>query len=92
MKYAMAILALVSVPAFARGSHEVSGHYRSNGTYVQPHMQTNPNETKLDNWSTRGNINPYTGREGTVDPYKPTQSNPSGSPYNPSIRNSSSGN
>jgi hypothetical protein len=53
------------------GEHSVSGHTRRDGTYVQPHQQTNSNDTKLDNWSTKGNTNPYTGREGTVDPYKP---------------------
>jgi len=31
-------------------------------------MQTNPNSTKLDNYSTKGNVNPYTGKPGTVDP------------------------
>lgn len=47
------------------GSHSVSGYTRQDGTYVAPHMQTNPNSTRNDNWSTRGNINPYTGQYGT---------------------------
>lgn len=51
------------------GSHSVSGHFRSNGTYVQPHRATNPNTSKLDNWSTRGNVNPYTGQSGTKNPF-----------------------
>lgn len=51
------------------GVHSVSGYTRKDGTYVQPHQQTNPNSTKLDNWSTKGNVNPYTGKEGTVEPY-----------------------
>lgn len=43
----------------------VRGYYRpSTGTYVQPHYRTSPNRTKWDNWSTRGNINPYTGKRG----------------------------
>ena len=46
-------------------SHSVSGHVRSNGTYVAPSHATNPNSTKSDNYSTKGNINPYTGKEGT---------------------------
>jgi hypothetical protein len=45
-------------------------------------MQTNANSTKLDNWSTQGNVNPYTGQSGTVDPYAQTQSNPYGTPNN----------
>ena len=48
----------------------VRGHYRSNGTYVQPHYRSSPNGTTLDNYSTKGNVNPYTGQAGTVDPYK----------------------
>lgn len=51
------------------GSHSVRGYTRSNGTYVAPHHATNPNGTRLDNWSTRGNVNPYTGRVGTKSPY-----------------------
>jgi hypothetical protein len=51
------------------GSHYVSGHVTRTGTYVQPHHATNPNSTKLDNWSTKGNMNPYTGQAGTKNPY-----------------------
>ncbi|EZP73624.1 hypothetical protein BV96_01065 [Sphingomonas paucimobilis] len=47
----------------------VRGHYRKDGTYVAPHMRTNPNSTRSDNWSTRGNVNPHTGKVGTKDPY-----------------------
>jgi hypothetical protein len=47
------------------GSHRVSGYVTKNGTYVAPHMQTNPNSTRGDNWSTKGNTNPYTGQPGT---------------------------
>src|SRR5690606_10608925 len=43
----------------------VKGYYRSNGTYVQPHYRTAPNHTLNDNWSTVGNVNPYTGIAGT---------------------------
>lgn len=47
----------------------VRGHTRNNGAYVQPHMRTNPDRTMYNNYSTRGNVNPYTGRAGTVKPY-----------------------
>ena len=46
-------------------SHYVAGHTTKNGTYVAPHHATNPNGTKSDNWSQKGNVNPYTGKEGT---------------------------
>lgn len=43
----------------------VRGYTRSNGTYVAPHYRSDPNRTKNDNFSTKGNINPYTGKPGT---------------------------
>lgn len=52
-------------------SVKVKGYYKpSTGTYVQPHYKTSPNKTKFDNWSTKGNINPNTGKKGTVSPFK----------------------
>lgn len=47
------------------GSHSISGYTKSNGAHVAPSHATNPNRTKADNWSTKGNVNPYTGKEGT---------------------------
>lgn len=45
------------------------GYTTQNGTYVQPHYQSAPNSTQYDNWSTRGNVNPYTGQVGTRTPH-----------------------
>ena len=50
--------------AYSRDTY-VRGHTRRDGTYVQPHYRTSPNSTRNDNYSTRGNINPYTGQHGT---------------------------
>ena len=47
------------------GSHSVRGYVTKGGTYVAPHYRTNPNSYRLDNWSTKGNVNPYTGKLGT---------------------------
>jgi len=47
--------------------HSVRGSVHRNGTYVPPHRATNPNATKRDNYSSKGNVNPYTGKEGTKD-------------------------
>jgi hypothetical protein len=86
MKKFVTIIALISVaaPALAAGSHYTRGYTRRDGTYVTPHYSTNPDSTKLNNWSTKGNYNPYTGKPGTIDPYQSSQSNPSGSPLNSS--------
>lgn len=45
--------------------HWTAGHTTKNGTYVQGHYSTDPNATRNDNFSTRGNTNPYTGEAGT---------------------------
>ena len=42
----------------------VSGYTRSNGTYVQSHVRSMPNTTNWDNFSTKGNSNPFTGSTG----------------------------
>ena len=68
----VALLASTIAPQLgAASSHSVRGYVKKDGSYVQPHRQTNPNKSKSDNWSTKGNINPYTSKPGTVDPTSP---------------------
>ena len=45
------------------------GYVKKDGTYVQPHYQSAPDNTKTNNWSSTPNVNPYTGKAGTKDPY-----------------------
>jgi hypothetical protein len=52
------------------GSHSVKGYVKKNGTYVQPHNATNPNQTQKDNWSSKPNVNPYNGKPGTKEAQK----------------------
>lgn len=61
---------LIVTDASAKGSTSVKGYTKKSGTYVAPHKRTAPNKTKMDNYSTKGNTNPYTGKAGTKDPYK----------------------
>lgn len=42
----------------------VSGYWRQ-GTYVAPHYRSAPDGNFYNNWSTKGNVNPYTGKAGT---------------------------
>jgi hypothetical protein len=49
----------------ATGSHSVSGYTTKKGTYVKPHQQTNPDHTRKNNYSTKGNTNPWTGKKGS---------------------------
>lgn len=68
MKHALIFIAAcaLSMGALAKGgSHAIRGHTTKNGTYVAPTRATNPNNTKRDNYSHKGNVNPYNGKQGT---------------------------
>lgn len=45
----------------------VRGYTRRDGTYVAPHHRSAPDGRFSNNWSTSGNVNPYTGKVGTLD-------------------------
>ncbi len=68
---------LIAVAAPALADQHVNGYTRSNGTYVNGYERSSPNSTRLDNYSTKGNTNPYTGQQGSVNPYnsQPAQNN-----------------
>ena len=70
--FSFMLLICLSTNAFAQDSNSVNGYYRKDGTYVEPHRRTNPDNNVNNNWSTQGNVNPYTGKSGTVDPYAPS--------------------
>ena len=67
-----AILALVlfasMITANAQGYHYVQPYFRYDGTFVGGHYQTNPDGNIYNNWSTYPNVNPFTGRQGTIHP------------------------
>ena len=43
----------------------VNGYIKRDGTYVQGHYRQDPNSTNWDNYSTQGNVHPYSGESGT---------------------------
>jgi hypothetical protein len=45
-------------------AHSVRGYSTKRGTNVAPHRQSNADSTQRNNWSTKGNTNPDTGRAG----------------------------
>lgn len=47
------------------GTVDVRGFFRKDGTYVAPHKRTAPDASFDNNWTTAGNVNPYTGKPGT---------------------------
>lgn len=67
LKPIILITAFLAAPAVSADTY-VDGYIRSDGTYVEPHIRSSPNNSKLDNYSTRGNTNPYTGERGTKSP------------------------
>ncbi len=67
MKKYLIVLALIFIGTGINAQTYVKGYYRKNGTYVAPHYRSSPNSTKNDNYSTKGNYNPYTGKSGTKD-------------------------
>lgn len=62
----LALMTLSSTPVFA--DQYIQGYVRKDGTYVRPHFRSEPNNTDMDNYSTRGNVNPWTGNVGTERP------------------------
>jgi len=71
MKTKILFIIILMFASIAEARVSVKGYVKSNGTYVAPHVRSNPNHSKYDNYSTRGNINPYTGKKGTVNPAAP---------------------
>jgi hypothetical protein len=71
IKIRLFLIAIILLVQFSASIAQVpvNGYYRKNGTYVQPHYRSSPNSTKMDNWSTKGNVNPYTGEKGTKKVY-----------------------
>jgi hypothetical protein len=51
------------------GTTSVRPSVTRTGTLRQGHFRTSPNSTKLDNWSTKGNVNPFTGKRGSRNPW-----------------------
>ncbi len=66
------ISALLLSTSFAVAQTAPPVHVRAtttkNGEYRQEHERTAPNKTDRDNYSTKGNTNPYTGKAGTKNP------------------------
>jgi len=59
----------------AQAQEYVHGYTRSDGTYVAPYYRSEPDGSVTDNYSYEGNVNPYTGEEGT-DRYTHDETSP----------------
>lgn len=78
-KLAPILLLGMAVSLVDAQSTRVRGYVRKDGTYVMPHRRSAPDGRFWNNWSTSGNINPYTGKYGTKN--YPSTSYGSGSSY-----------
>jgi hypothetical protein len=85
---ALSLAAIILFSTAALADNYRQGYMRKDGVYVQPSYQSAPNNTRLDNYSTQGNINPYTGQAGTRDPYQSQQPRPSNYENRPDSRKS----
>ena len=68
----ISLVLLLGVSSFAEAKiSSVRGYFKpSTGRYVAPHFKTSPNKYKWDNYSAKGNINPFTGKRGYKSPFK----------------------
>lgn len=71
MKRIILAIGLFAISGLTLADQYVRPYVRKDGTYVEGHMRSSPNSTRTDNWSSQGNVNPYTGQKGYEDPYKP---------------------
>lgn len=62
-KTTLVALLIASLPAAAQV--QVDGHFRRDGTYVQPHVRSAPDSQRYNNYNAQGNVNPYSGERGT---------------------------
>lgn len=62
MKRIALALLVASAPAMAQTM--VDGYIRKDGTYVAPHIRSEPNQQRFDNYNAQGNVNPYSGQRG----------------------------
>ncbi|MDR0476635.1 MAG: hypothetical protein LBH14_01660 [Desulfobulbaceae bacterium] len=65
---AVAAITTLFLATQAMADEYVPGYTKENGTQVQGYHRTNPNYTQYDNYSTKGNRNPYTGEKGIKVP------------------------
>lgn len=77
MKKLLLILAIIASAQTAQAADFVGGYMKKNGTYVAPHYKSSGDGYKFNNYSTKGNTNPFTGSKGYVNPnaYKPAYKN-----------------
>ena len=78
MRFILYGLAALAATATASAQVYVQGYTKKDGTYVAPHYRSSPDGNPYNNYSTLGNVNPYTGQVGTKSPDSSSRSSPYG--------------
>lgn len=74
-KYSVAFMLFLSLFTPSQASQYTTGYVKSNGTRVNSYHRSYRDSNPLNNYSTKGNSNLYTGKVGTVNHYKPCRLN-----------------
>ena len=75
-KYLILMTALTAALTFSMNTYaakSVRGYTKKDGTYISPSHRTSPNKTQKDNYSSKPNHNPYTGKKGSKNAAKQAQ-------------------
>jgi hypothetical protein len=78
---AAAAITLVIFVSSAIADGYTNGYVRKDGTYVRGYYHSDRDSNPYNNFSTRGNVNPYTGQPGTKDPYSSSYGSSYSNPY-----------
>lgn len=83
----LAVVFVLGWLAVASAQVWVDPYVRKDGTYVGGHYRSNPDGNPYNNWSYPGNVNPYTGKQGTGDPNSYLQRQQNRNNFGPSGQN-----
>ena len=67
-KIVLTTVVLVMVTGTASAQTYQRPYVDKNGRYSDGGYRSKPNGTQLDNYSTKGNVNPYSGKRGNRNP------------------------
>lgn len=70
-KVLLILFAIIAFAEFAEAKY-IKPYYRKDGTLVQGSMRRISNKSKVDNYSSQGMINPYSGKKGYKKAFYPS--------------------
>lgn len=64
LKKIFILLCIIALGTACGAAQYVKGYYKKDGTYVRSHFRSNRDNRSYNNFSTKGNYNPYTRQKG----------------------------